>query len=447
MVTASKARPLAVPVVQPAPDMGALRVNRALPPSPLAGVPFLLKDLIATCEGVRHTEGSAFLRDYVADRDSELVARIKRAGLVVVGITNTAEFGNASTAEPRRFGPSRNPWDTTRTTGGSSGGSAAAVAAGLVPMAHGNDGGGSVRIPASCCGLFGLKPTRARNPLGPEFGDFYSGLVVEHALTRSVRDSAALLDATSGPMPGDPYRAPPPVRPFLDEVGADPGTLRIAFSVRAPSGVEVHRDCVRAVQEAARVLAALGHEVEEGTPRFDAEAAEEAWFMLWAEGNARLLEDWSRRLRRTPAEGEIEPLTRALCDLGRKRSAAEHLHSVQVLDRAGREIAGFFETYDLWLTPTLARPPVPLGALEPPEENPLAWWVEVDGRFAPFTAVANGDGRPAMSVPLFWNEEGLPVGTHFLGRFGGEAALFRLAAQLEEARPWADRRPPVSALE
>ncbi|MFQ5912874.1 MAG: amidase [Nitrospinota bacterium] len=433
-------------VITPTFEIALEAAERRLPRSPLAGVPILLKDLIATCAGVRHTEGSAFLSDHVADQDSELVARIKRAGLNVVGITNTAEFGNASTTEPRLFGPSRNPWDTGRTTGGSSGGSAAAVAAGLAPMAHGNDGGGSVRIPASCCGLFGLKPTRARNPLGPYFGDVYSGLVAEHALTRSVRDSAALLDATSGPATGDPYWAPPPARPFLKEVGVNPKSLRIAFSTQAPSGVDVHPDCMRAVDDAAGICAELGHKVAEAAPSFDGEAAEEAWFMLWAEGNAWLVDHWARRTGRTPVEREFEPVTWALQELGRKRSAAEHLHEVEVLQKAGREIARFFETYDVWLTPTLAQPPVPLGALEPPAGSPLDW-VEIDGRFAPFTAIANSTGQPAMSVPLHWNAEGLPVGTHFIGRFGEEAVLFRLAGQLEEARPWAARHAPVSVFQ
>jgi amidase len=232
-------------------------------------------------------------------------------------------------------------------------------------------------------------------------------------------------------------------RPFLEEVGRDPGPLRIAFSIHAPSGVDVYKDCAQAVQEAAGICADLGHEVTEAAPEFDAEAAEEAWFMLWAEGNAWLIDDWSRRLGRTPSDQDIEPLTRALCELGKGRSAAEHLLGVQALQQAGRDVAKFFETYNVWLTPTLAQPPLPLGALEPPADNPLDW-VEADGRFAPFTAVANSTGQPAMSMPLFWNDEGLPVGTHFIGRFGEEATLFRLAGQLEAVKPWANRHPAIS---
>src|SRR5213078_2923336 len=222
-----------------------------MPDGPFTGVPFLLKDLLAAYAGVRMTSGSAFLRDFVPPHDSELVARLKRAGLIIVGKTNTPEFGILPTTEPQLFGPSRNPWDRTRTTGGSSGGSAAAVAAGFVPMAHANDGGGSIRIPASCCGVFGLKPTRARNPLGPEYGDIMGGAVCEHAVTRSVRDSAALLDATSGPDLGDPYWAPPAARPFGAEVGADPGRLRIGFTTRTPEGDLGHTDCVAAAEHAA----------------------------------------------------------------------------------------------------------------------------------------------------------------------------------------------------
>ena len=436
--------PLLNAVITPTFDLALEAAERKLPESPLAGVPFLLKDLVATCSGIRHTEGSAFLRNHVANQDSELVARLKRSGLIIIGITNTAEFGNASTAEPHLFGPTRNPWDTNRTTGGSSGGAGAAVAAGIVPMAHGNDGGGSIRIPSSCCGLFGLKPTRARNPLGPRFGDIYSGLVAEHALTRSVRDSAALLDATSGPALGDPYWAPPPQRSYFEEVGADPGKLRIAISTRAPSGVKVHPDCVRAVHETAKLCEGLGHDIVEEDPDFNAQEAEQAWFMLWAEGNAWLLDHWARQTGKALHREEFEPLTWALQELGRGRTAAEHLYGVQVLQNASRDFDRFFNIYDVWLTPTLAQPPPPLGALEPSAENPLDW-VEVDGRFAPFTAIANGVGHPAMSIPLHWNADGLPIGVHFTGCFGGEDVLFRLAARLEDAKPWADRHPPVSA--
>ncbi len=414
-----------------------------LPDGPFTGVPFLLKDLIAAYRGVRLTFGSAFLRDYVPDFDSELVVRLRKAGLIVMGKTNCPEFGILPTTEPRLFGPARNPWDGERTTGGSSGGSAAAVAAGMVPMAHANDGGGSIRIPASCCGVFGLKPTRARNPLGPANGDLLSGLIVEHAVTRSVRDSAALLDATSGPDLGDPYWAPPPSRPYIEEVGADPGRLRIAFTADARGGAEVHPDCVKAVEDAAKLCADLGHEVEERALDVDVESLTPMFMTLWASAQAWTAEGMSLAAGKTPAPDQFEPLTWALIEMGRGITASAYLMAVTGLQGVSRSLARQAEGYDLWLTPTLAEPPVPLGTFDSPPDNPLYGIVRAAG-FVPFTPVCNVTGQPAMSVPLYWNEDGLPVGVQFIAKFGDEGTLFRLAAQLEEARPWADRRPPVT---
>ena len=412
-----------------------------LPEGPFAGVPYLLKDLLAFYAGVRMTFGSRLFSSFVPDHDSELVIRLKRAGLIIVGKTNTPEFGILPTTEPELFGPCRNPWNTERTTGGSSGGSAAAVASGMVSMAHANDGGGSIRIPASCCGLFGLKPTRGRNPLGPSFGDIMSGLVCEHAVTRSVRDCAALLDATSGPAPGDPYWAPPPKRPFIKEVGADPGKLRIAFTVEAADGTPVHDDCVRAVREVAALCSDLGHEVTEAAPKLDREMITQAFVVLWSAGNAITIKALgaSREMKEM-----VEPLSWTLYEMGCHYDAADYLLAVGNIQRMARDIARFFEEYDVWLTPTLAEPPVPLGTFDSPPDDPLRGFTR-SGEFVPFTPLCNATGQPAMSVPLFWNGEGLPVGTHFIGRFGDEATLFRLAAQLEEARPWKDRRPPASA--
>lgn len=412
-----------------------------LPDGPFAGVPYLLKDLLAFYAGVRMTFGTRLFSNYVPDHDSELVVRLKRAGLIIVGKTNTPEFGILPTTEPELFGPCRNPWNTERTTGGSSGGSAAAVASGMVPMAHANDGGGSIRIPASCCGLFGLKPTRGRNPLGPSFGDIMSGLVCEHAVTRSVRDCAALLDATSGPAPGDPYWAPPPKRPFLKEVGADPGRLRIAFTVEAASGTAIHDDCVRAVREVAALCSDLGHEVTEAAPKLDLEMITHAFVVLWSAGNAVTIKALgaSKEMKEM-----VEPLSWTLYEMGCHYDAADYLLAVGNIQRMARDVARFFEDYDVWLTPTLAEPPVPLGTFDSPPDDPLRGFTR-SGEFVPFTPICNATGQPAMSVPLFWNGDGLPVGTHFIGRFGDEATLFRLAAQLEEARPWKDRRPPVSA--
>jgi len=431
-------------VVTPMYDLARKAALSPLSEGPFAGVPFLLKDLLAEYGGAALIESSAFLRDHVSEQDSELVSRFKRAGLIVVGKTNTPEFGILPTTEPRLFGPSRNPWDTTRTTGGSSGGSAAAVAAGLVPMAHGNDGGGSIRIPASCCGLFGLKPTRGRNPLGPHYGDMFTGLVAEHALTRSVRDSAALLDATSGPDLGDPYWAPLPARPFLQEVGAGPGRLRIALTTQAAPDVAVHPDCVAAARDAAALCADLGHEVTEVTPAIDGQVVMQAFMTLWSAGCAWTVDDWARRTGRTPTPDLFEPLTWALREMGRQHSASAYLLALQDLQKVSRQVARFFLDYDVWLTPTLGEPPVPLGTFDSPPETPLQGLFRA-AAFMPFTPICNITGQPGMSVPLYWNDDGLPVGSHFVGRFGDEAALFRLAAQLEQARPWASRRPPVSA--
>ena len=436
--------PMLNAVVTPMYEQARALALGKIPEGPFTGVPFLLKDLGAPYAGVRMTMASGAMRDFVPDQDSELVARLKRAGLIILGKTNTPEFGILPTTEPRLFGPCHSPWEVNRTTGGSSGGSSAAVAARLVPMAHGNDGGGSIRIPASCCGLFGLKPTRARNPLGPNFGDIFSGLVIDHAVTRSVRDSAALLDATAGPDVGDPYWAPPPTRPFLQEVGANPGKLRIAFTTTAGSEIKVHPDCVSAVHDAAKLLAELGHQVEEVVPLLNREFLTHSFMVLWSAGCAWTIDGLGMITGRPITAAQVEPLTWALYEMGRKQSASTYLLSLSFLQRIARDLGRFFLTYDVWLTPTLSEPPVPLGTFDSPPENPLQGLRRAE-QFVPFTPICNATGQPAMSIPLYWNAEGLPVGVHFVGRFGDEATLFRLAAQLESARPWAGRKPPLSA--
>jgi amidase len=409
-----------------------------------AGVPFLLKDLLAAYKGVRMSSGSRYLKDFKPNQDSELVNRFKRAGLIVVGKTNTPEFGILPTTEPELFGAARNPWNTNRTTGGSSGGSAAAVAAGIVPMAHANDGGGSIRIPASCCGVFGLKPTRARNPLGPNFGDIFSGMVVEHVVSRTVRDNAALLDATSGNMLGDPYCVLPPVRPFIKEVGAAPGKLRIAFFAEAPLGTPIQADCVAAVEDAAKLLADLGHEVVNTAPAINGEMMWKSFMAIWAAGVTWTIQSMSQVLGRMPAVGELEPATVALDEMGKKVAASDYLLSVQYFQILGRQIAEFMKNYDVLLTPTLGSAPLPLGSFASTPEDAMAG-MHVATEFVPFTPICNATGQPAMSIPLYWNAEGLPIGTHFMGRYGDEATLYRLAAQLEQARPWVNRRPLVRA--
>jgi len=408
---------------------------------PLAGVPYLLKDLVVEEAGVPLHEGSAFLAEYVPAVDSELVRRLKRAGLIILGRTNTPELGLGPTTEPRLYGAARNPWDPTRTTGGSSGGSAAAVACRMVSAAHGNDAGGSIRIPASCCGVFGLKPTRARVPAGPHYGELLGGLAVEHALTRSVRDSAALLDATAGPDAGDPYWAPPLARPFRAEVDTPPGRLRIAFSTRTLLGSAVHPDCIAATRDAARLCETLGHTVVEAAPMLDAERFWLAFTIVISAAFTWAIDDWSRRIRRAVAAEHFEPFVWALAGRGREFSSAAYLLAQQDMHRASRDVAGFFTDHDVWLTPTLGAPPVLLGALVYAGGDPFEMRRRI-ADFCPFTWIANATGQPAMSVPLYWNGEGLPIGTHWMARFGDEATLLRLAAQLEAAHPWT-RRPPV----
>ncbi len=410
-----------------------------------AGVPFLLKDLGAPYAGVPMTSGTGILERFVPEFDSELVSRIKRAGLIVIGKTNTPELGCHATTEPRLFGPSRNPWDTERTTGGSSGGSAAAVAARLVPMAHGNDGGGSIRIPASCCGVFGLKPTRARNPMGPESGHPSSMLAADHALTISVRDSASLLDCTCGPDPGAPYVAPPPQRPFIDEVGADPGQLHIAYSSAMLSGAEAHIDCRAAVEDAVGLCAELGHVVEEGSPDVDGAEMMSRFSIAFAAMVASRIQELELLTRLQITEQHLEPLTWAVYERGLDTPAAQYLLALSYLQLVSRTMATFFERYDVWLTPTLGEPPVTLGTFDLTVEQLREFGEQRILDFMPFTPICNVTGLPAMSVPLFWNASRLPVGTQFVAPFGAEARLFRLAAQLEEARPWAGRRPPVCA--
>ena len=414
-----------------------------LPPGPLAGVPFLLKDLGATLAGMPQTKGSRAFQHNVSVADTELARRHRAAGLIVLGKTSSPEFGNHSTTEPALFGPTRNPWDLGRTAGGSSGGSAAAVASGMVPAAHGNDGAGSIRIPASCCGLFGLKPTRGRNSWAP-FGDAMGGLAVEHALTRSVRDSAAILDATAGRVPGDPYAATPPVRPFLAEVGADPGRLRIAWSATPPIATVVHPDCARAARETAELLAELGHDVEEAAPEFDGETLIEPFARIWAIANLESYRAAVRHLGREPALDELEVTTWELIEYARRFDAVDLLEAMEDLAQASRAIGPFFERYSAWVTPTLAQPPKPLGILNASQGGAVEWW-RFDCEFNPWNPIANMTGQPAMSVPLGWSPDGLPLGSLVFGRYGDEATLFRLAGQLEAARPWAGHRPPVHA--
>ena len=420
--------------------------NRPGADGPLAGVPFLLKDLVTPYAGVVMTNGCAAMRDFVPDRNSELVDRYLRSGLVVVGKTNTCEMGFMNTTEPLLFGPARNPWDTDRSTAGSSGGTGAAVAAGMVPIGHGNDGGGSIRYPASACGVFGLKPTRGRITSAPDGGELLGGIANDHVLTRSVRDSAAVLDATAGASPGDAYPQAPPQRPYLEEVGADTGRLRIAFSVEVPDGYSYAPDCVEAVRETARLCEGLGHVVEEAWPDFINRDQLYHQFseVMWASLATQIVDGWEQEFRATPTTEQFEPYMLSLAEQGRGFTATDLLNAMGAMQTLARQVGLFQEPYDAWIAPTLSEPPLPIGSFEPTATHPLRP-NEVNDEFGgPYTQLCNITGQPAASVPLHWSGAGLPIGVHVAARYGDEATLFRLCSQLEAARPWADRHPPDS---
>jgi amidase len=437
-------------VITPLFDKAREAAAAELPDGPFRGVPMLLKDLACHSAGDPMYEGSAFLKDngWVEDEDTVLASRFRRAGFVFCGKTNTPEFGILSTTEPLAFGPSRNPWNPDHSTGGSSGGSAAAVAAGMVPLAHGNDGGGSIRIPASACGLVGLKPSRGRTPLGPDVGDIMTGLVAEHVLTRSVRDCAAVLDAVHGYAPGDPYAAPDPLRPFSEEVGADPGRLRIGIRTAPPGRqFECHPGCVAAAEDAGRLLESLGHTVEPADlPCLDADDLIENFLVRWTGGIAWNIEYWERKLGKTCTAADVEPSTWALAEIGRGHGAGRYLSAVERHQVLGVQLARWYESgFDLLLTPTMAVPPPAIGSFEHPPDNPLLPIV-VATPMAAFTSGLNMTGQPAISLPLgAMSDDGLPIGVQLAAPYGREDVLLRIAAQVEEAAPWADRRPPVFA--
>ncbi len=406
----------------------------------LGGVPFLLKDLYSQMDGTPMSNGSRMYADFRCDHDAEIVRRYKEAGLVIFGRSASPEFGLTTTTESILHGVTRNPWSHEHTAGGSSGGAAAAVAAGIVPAAHATDGGGSIRIPASCCGLFGLKPTRARVPMGPDMGEGWSGMSAGHAVTVSVRDSAALLDAVAGPDPGDPYAAPALERPLLEEVGDDPGKLRIAVAVEAFNGVETDPECVRAVEAVAALCGELGHQVFEAYPEIDREAVADATRLIVGANVGALIEDRARELGREVApDDDVEPLTWATWQAVADRGAADYARATKVLHATGRRVAEFFGGCDVLLTPTMAAPPQAIGKLSLAQKASEEFLPALLKTIA-FTQLMNVCGNPAMSVPLHWSEAGLPVGLQFAASFGDEATLFRLATQLEGARPWKETR-------
>lgn len=415
---------------------------------PFRGVPFLLKDLGCHSAGDPYHEGTRFLRDigWVAPDDTYLAQKFKAAGFILLGKTNTPEFGTLPTTEPQAYGPTRNPWDPSRSAGGSSGGSAAAVASGMVPVAHGNDGGGSIRIPASECGIVGLKPSRGRISWGPEHGDFWQGLAIEFVLSRSLRDTAAILDLVAGPMPGDPYMAPPPVRPFREEVGADPGGIRIGIMSRGPGGsVKVHPDCIAAVVGAGRLLESLGHRVEESHPAALDEAPESVahiWTLV-ASSVASLIDAWRLKTGKPIGPEDVEPHNWMVAEMGRACTAVQYLRAVEWLHAFSRRMARWWsEGFDLLLTPTLPEPPPLLGQFISTPQEPLAAVQRVESILS-FTPPFNVTGQPAISLPLHWSGEGLPIGVQLVASYGREDLLIRVASQLEQASPWANRRPPV----
>jgi amidase len=436
-------------VIIPLFDKARAEARAKLEPGPYRGVPFLMKDLVATTAGDPIHNGMQLLKSlgFVAPEDSYLARKLREAGFINLGKTNTPELGLAATTEPLAYGPTRNPWNTEHSAGGSSGGSAAAVAARMVAAAHASDGGGSIRIPSSECGLVGLKTSRGRISLGPMIGEAWHGLAGEGAVTISVRDSAGILDAVRGPMPGDPYFAPPPVRPFIDEVGRDPGKLTIGLMTNRPgTKTKVHPECVRAVENAGKLLESLGHRVEVSHPDAfdDPEALDHVRTLIDAH-SAQTLDFIGRMLGRPLTPDDVEPYTWRFAVDGRKISASDYITAGDWVHLWARRMAAWWtDGHDLLVTPTIAEPPPKLGDLGGAGGDPLKRWnrnLEV----IPFTPAFNATGQPAISLPLHWSANGLPVGVHFVAPYAREDMLIRIAAQLEAAQPWANRRPPVSA--
>jgi amidase len=430
-------------------DLDAARARAAspdLPDGPFRGVPFLMKD-IGGCEAGRPNHaGMRFLKEagWREREDSYLTQKVKAAGLVSLGRTNTPELALLPTTEPEAYGATRNPWNPGHSAGGSSGGAAAAVAAGIVPAAHASDGGGSIRGPASMCGLVGLKPTRARSSFGPALGERWNGFSVEFALTRSVRDAAALLDVMNGPAPGDPYFAPPPAEPFAAEPGRAPGRLRVGFMRRGPRGLEVHPEAVAAVEATARALERLGHVVEEAHPEaLDDPESLVTYVTIVAANTAYALESWGNKVGRRVAERDVEVLTWTLAERGRQIDATGLLGALAFVHAFGRRLAAWWTGgFDLLVTPTQAAPPPELGVITSTPDEPFRAFLRA-APYGVFTLPFNMSGQPAVSLPLHWTPEGLPVGTQLVAPYAREDLLLRVAAQLEEAVPWAGRRPPV----
>ncbi|HEY4428512.1 MAG TPA: amidase [Solirubrobacteraceae bacterium] len=408
---------------------------------PFAGVPVAIKNN-RPVQGLRLTYGCSLMSDFIADYDHNVTRRLRDAGFVIVGTTTLPEYGILPTSEARLFGPTRNPWDLDRTPGGSSGGAAAAVAAGIVPVAHGNDGGGSIRIPAACCGLVGLKPARGRISAAPELGD--SSLGIDGMLTRTVADTAAILDILAGYEPGDATWAPPPAEPFTSAAARPPGRLRIAATVLPPVPDAVVDPLSRkAVSDAAQLLRSLGHEVEEVDPPWRIEGLSELFGAVFSIHIALSIAYSGMVAGREPTADDMEPMSWAIYSMVSKLSAVDGMGATVRLQSFARQLISFLAPYDALLTPALAERPLPLGTLDTAAPEPLSAFVR-SGLFTPFTPVFNASGQPGISLPLYHGEDGLPLGVQIVGRPAGEAELLALAAQLEEASPWAERRPPLA---
>jgi amidase/6-aminohexanoate-cyclic-dimer hydrolase len=423
-------------------DYASGQIDRGLPDGPFKGVPFLLKDL-DLLKGTRTTWGASIYKNDVADRSSTLAQRFLGAGLAIFGKSASPEFGLLPTTEPRLFGPTRNPWNPAHSSGGSSGGAAASVAARILPVAHASDGGGSIRIPASACGVFGLKPTRGRTPVGPDRGEGWAGFSGSHVVSISVRDSAAMLDAIAGPELTSPYHAPAPERPFVDEVRREAGRLRIAFTDKSPYGEAIDPEVAQAVRDVATLLGKLGHDVEERAPRLPRDPADVIREIVAANTamGVRLAE---QRFGRKMTEDDFEVLTLASARRGETATAADYVAAQLGAFQISRALAEFVASCDVFLCATLCTPPLRIGEIDPMSQD-LSHIAPILRRYMPSTSMFNMSGQPAMSVPLAWNGAGLPLGMMFAACFGGETTLFRLAAQLEQERPWRTKIPPICA--
>ena len=423
-------------------DFARIQIDRGLPDGPFKGVPFLLKDL-DLLKGTRTTWGASIYKNDVADRSSTLAQRFLEAGLALIGKSASPEFGLLPTTEPRLFGPTRNPWNPAHSSGGSSGGAAASVAARILPVAHASDGGGSIRIPASACGVFGLKPTRARTPVGPDRSEGWAGFSVSHVVSISVRDSAAMLDAIAGPELTSPYHAPAPERPFADEMRREPGRLRIAFTDKSPYGEAIDPEVAQAVRDVAVLLGKLGHDVEERSPHLPRDPADVIREIVAANTamGVRLAE---QRFGRKMTADDFEVLTLASAHRGETATSADYVAAQLGAFQISRALAEFMASCDVFLCATLCTPPLRIGEIDPMSQD-LSHIAPILRRYMPSTSMFNMSGQPAMSVPLAWNGAGLPLGMMFAAGFGDEATLFRLAAQLEQERPWRTKIPPVCA--